>query len=65
MIKRVLGGISTEEERLAVEVIERVGPGGNFLIDDLTLKYFRTERFFPSLLLRETSKRSETDMKGP
>jgi trimethylamine--corrinoid protein Co-methyltransferase len=62
MIKLVLGGISTEEEHLAVEAVERVGPGGNFLIDDLTLKYFRTERFFPSLLLRQT--RSTWESKG-
>lgn len=54
MIKLVLGGISTESEHLAVEAIDRVGPGGNYLIDDLTLKYFKTERFFPKLMMRES-----------
>ncbi len=54
MVKLVLGGMSTTQDHLAVEAIERAGPGGNFLIDPLTLKYFKTERFFPSLLLRET-----------
>jgi trimethylamine:corrinoid methyltransferase-like protein len=47
MIELVLGGISTEEERLAVEAIERVGPGGNFLIDDLTLKLFQDGAVLP------------------
>lgn len=62
MVKLVLGGISTEGDRLAVEAMERVGPGGNFLIDELTLKYFKTERYFPGLLLRET--RSTWESKG-
>ena len=62
MVKLVLSGISTEEDRLAVEAMERVGPGGNFLADSQTLKYFKTERFFPSLLLRET--RSTWESKG-
>jgi len=54
IIKLVLGGISVDEDRLAVEAIDRVGPGGNYLIDDLTLKYFKSERLFPKLMLRET-----------
>ena len=62
MVKMTLGGISTAGDRLGVEAIERVGPGGNFLIDELTLKYFKTERFFPSLLLRET--RATWEAKG-
>jgi trimethylamine--corrinoid protein Co-methyltransferase len=62
MIKLVLNGISTEEDHLGVDAIERVGPGGNFLTDKQTLKYFKSERFFPSLLLRET--RSSWKSKG-
>lgn len=54
MIKLVLSGISTDSEHLAVESLDRAGPGGNFLIDELTLKYFKSERFFPWLMLRET-----------
>jgi trimethylamine---corrinoid protein Co-methyltransferase len=53
MVKLVLGGILTTNDYLGVEAIERVGPGGNFLIDDLTLKYFKSERFFSRLMLRE------------
>lgn len=54
MVKYVLKGIPVEGDRLAVESIDRVGPGGNYLIDDLTLKYFKTDRLFPILMLRET-----------
>ncbi len=59
MVKLVLGGISTADEYLAVEAIDRVGPGGNFLIDDLTLKHFKSERFFSRLMLREARQRWE------
>jgi trimethylamine---corrinoid protein Co-methyltransferase len=62
MIKLVLSGISTEGDHLATESVDRVGPGGNFLIDELTLKRFKEERFFPKLLLRET--RSTWESKG-
>jgi len=62
MIKLVLGGMNTSPEHVAAEAIDRVGPGGNYLIDDLTLKYFKAERYFPKLLLRET--RSTWESKG-
>jgi trimethylamine--corrinoid protein Co-methyltransferase len=62
MVKLVLGGMSTDEEHVATDSINKVGPGGNFLIDDLTLKYFKTERYFPKLLLRDT--RSTWETKG-
>ena len=47
MVKLVLGGIAAEGDMLAVEAIDRVGPGGNYLLDDHTLKYLRKERFSP------------------
>lgn len=39
--RRILGGIQTDPEHLAVEAIKRVGPGGNFLGDEHTAKNFR------------------------
>ncbi len=39
--RRILGGIQTDSEHLAVEAIQRVGPGGNFLGDEHTAKHFR------------------------
>jgi trimethylamine:corrinoid methyltransferase-like protein len=47
-------GIRTDDLRLAVENIERAGPGGNFLIDDLTLHFLRSDEFFPHALLDYT-----------
>ena len=49
MVMRVLRGIEVTDETLAVEVIERVGPGGNFLIDHHTIQFMRFEFFFPKV----------------
>lgn len=47
-------GIRTDGARLAVENIERAGPGGNFLMDDLTLRFLRSDEFFSHDLLDYT-----------
>jgi len=49
MVKRVLRGINVTDEMLAVEAIERVGPGGHFLTDDHTIKFMRSEFFLPKV----------------
>jgi trimethylamine--corrinoid protein Co-methyltransferase len=52
MVKRVLRGVPVDAERLALDVIDRVGPGGHYLMDDHTLRFFRTEFWMPALLDR-------------
>jgi trimethylamine--corrinoid protein Co-methyltransferase len=47
-------GIRTDDLRLAVENIERAGPGGNFLLDDLTLRFLRSDEFFSHALVDYT-----------
>jgi trimethylamine--corrinoid protein Co-methyltransferase len=49
---RALEGFEIDEERLAVDAIDRVGPGNNFLTDPHTLKFLRGERYVPHLLYR-------------
>jgi trimethylamine--corrinoid protein Co-methyltransferase len=39
-------GILTDEARMAVENLRSVGPGGQFLDDDLTLRFMHEEEFF-------------------
>jgi len=51
-IKRFLRGVEVTEETLAVDVINRVGPGGNFLSDKHTLKLFKEEVWYPEYLDR-------------
>lgn len=53
MVNRVLQGIEVDEERLALDCIKRVGPGGNYLGDEATLKYMRNEMFYPEVADRK------------
>jgi trimethylamine--corrinoid protein Co-methyltransferase len=49
---RATEGFSVDKERLAVDAIERVGPGNNFLADEHTVKFCRGERYTPELFYR-------------
>jgi trimethylamine--corrinoid protein Co-methyltransferase len=57
--KRIMRGIEVTRETLAVDVIDRVGPGGNFLTDDHTLHHFKSEFWFPRLIDRNRRERWE------
>lgn len=50
--KRVARGITIDEETLAYDVIEEVGPGGEFLTSEHTAENFREEFWFPKLIDR-------------
>ncbi|UCH20026.1 MAG: trimethylamine methyltransferase family protein [Deltaproteobacteria bacterium] len=41
MVKQYMRGIPVNEETLALELIDRVGPGGHYLDEDHTMKHFR------------------------
>lgn len=45
--------IKFSEETFAVELIEEIGPGGNFIEADHTMEHFRCELWFPRLFNRE------------
>jgi len=53
MAKRILRGVGVDPETLAVEVIERVGPGGHYLTQEHTRTHFKTEMWFPALIDRQ------------
>lgn len=42
---RVLRGIEVDADHLALEVIDSVGPGGNFITNSHTMKYMRDEYY--------------------
>jgi trimethylamine--corrinoid protein Co-methyltransferase len=48
MALRLVEGITTDPDRLALDVISKVGPGGHFLAEKHTLKWFEKEQFMPS-----------------
>ncbi len=49
MVMRTLRGIEINEDTLALEVIDKVGPGGNFLAESHTVSHMRSEFFFPKV----------------
>jgi trimethylamine--corrinoid protein Co-methyltransferase len=53
MAKRIMRGITVDEENLALKVIDRVEPGGHYLGDKHTLKHFKEEFWFPDLMDRK------------
>ncbi len=53
-VKRILAGFDMDDSRLGLDVIGKIGPGGNFLTADQTLEYFRTEHWRPHLTSRTT-----------
>jgi len=54
MIKRVLDGITINDETLALDVIREVSHGGSYLTHDHTVRLFRQELYFPGLFRRQT-----------
>ena len=54
MALRVLRGIDVDKDRLGLGVIEDVGPGNNFLTQQHTVNYSRSDEFYrPSVVDRE------------
>jgi trimethylamine--corrinoid protein Co-methyltransferase len=52
MVKRMRRGIQVTDESMALDVIQSVGPGGNYLTTDHTVREFRKELWFPKLFDR-------------
>jgi len=52
MARMIFRGVPTDRDHLAVDVIDEVGPGGQFLDTEHTARFFRTEHFLTRLLDR-------------
>ena len=52
MLRRFQKGFEIDKENLALEVIHAVGPGGNFLAEEHTIRHFR-EYWQPTLFSRQ------------
>ncbi|UCH69864.1 MAG: trimethylamine methyltransferase family protein [Candidatus Bathyarchaeota archaeon] len=53
MVARAARGIDVREETLATDIIEAVGPGGQYLTQKHTLEHLRKEHYLPSILSRQ------------
>lgn len=52
MVKRILRGIEVNDNTLAVDAIDEVGPGGHFLGSEHTMRHFRKETWWPTIINR-------------
>lgn len=52
MIRKMMQGMHVDDENLAVDIIKSVGPGGDFLMQEHTMKYMRTLPSVPNLIER-------------
>jgi trimethylamine--corrinoid protein Co-methyltransferase len=53
MAMRVLRGIDVSEATTAVDAIQRVGPGGHYLVDPHTVQFMRSGIFYPQVADRQ------------
>jgi len=51
MAMRVVRGIEVNDETLALDVIDEVGPGGHYLMSDHTIRHMRSEFYYPSAVV--------------
>ncbi len=58
---RIVKGITVDKDTLGVEALKEVGPQGNFLAHDHTLKYLRKTRWMPALTDRKNWEAWEID----
>ena len=52
MVKRIAEGIRIDDQTLAVDTIDKIGPGGQFVSDPHTARHFRQEHWIPGLIDR-------------
>jgi trimethylamine--corrinoid protein Co-methyltransferase len=52
MTRHFLRGININADTLATEIIDQIGPGGNFLQSLHTFQHFKNETWFPKLMER-------------
>ena len=60
-LKRIDKGVACDEETLAYDVMEEVGPRGTFLAEDHTVDHYRDEFYRPTLSNRQPYEAWERD----
>ena len=53
LVRRILRGIQIDSDKIGLDLIDEVGPGGVFLTTEHTLRHFTEEFWFPRLFDRE------------
>jgi trimethylamine--corrinoid protein Co-methyltransferase len=53
-VRRIMRGFDISSDRIGLDIIHEVGPGGNFLAHSQTLKYCREEHWMPHFINRQS-----------
>jgi len=48
---RAVRGMEVNQDTLALDAIDRVGPGNHYLMDEHTFRFMKTEHYYPSSLI--------------
>ena len=64
MVKYMVRPFEVNDETVALDVIDRVGPGGSFLLDTHTSETFRKTFWFPKFMDRSRFQENALDRKG-
>jgi trimethylamine--corrinoid protein Co-methyltransferase len=54
MIRRTIEGLEVSDETMALDLVEKVGIGGNYITQKHTMKFMRTEQLQAELMDRST-----------
>ncbi len=54
MIRGILPGIPVHEQSMAVDVIQKVGAGGHFLMEEHTIDNMKTAQVYPKFINRDS-----------
>lgn len=60
-VRRILRGFDISRDRIGLDVIHAVGPGGNYLAQEQTLKYCRQEHWMPRFINRRSPETWQTE----
>ena len=61
IIKHMLKPLNFSDETVPLQVMDKVGPGGNFLMEEHTVKNFKKSFYFPRFFDRQTFESWEED----
>jgi len=61
MVQRLIRGVNTDPEHLAVDVIHQIGPGGEYLTHEHTMAFCRQEPWLAEISLRGAAQDMKPD----
>ncbi|MFC1951602.1 trimethylamine methyltransferase family protein [Chloroflexota bacterium] len=61
MVMRAVEGIRVDDDTLAFDLIQQIGPGGNFVTTKHTRRFMRSEHYQPSLSNRDSREEWEAE----